>query len=130
MSDGTTSQVTQAGLTIPDDVAKKFADLIALIKASESMNNEERQYWVNILPIMTQDQIQNLQGILANERDQLQAIDKKYAQEIEKIGQPADTGLSEEEQTERRDARRAQEKENRQQEEEHADKLLGQIEEI
>ncbi|MDB4979086.1 MAG: hypothetical protein JWM56_1272 [Candidatus Peribacteria bacterium] len=119
---------TPSPLVIPDDVAQNFPELLALIRGSESMNNEERQYWITILPVMTPDQIQNLQSILLNERDQLKAIDTKYAQEIEKIGEPADTGPSEEEQKKRRDARREQEEKNRQQEEENADKLLDQIE--
>src|SRR3989338_9293851 len=74
-------------VVVPDDVKQKFPDLIELILRSESMNDEERQYWINILPIMTDDQIQNLRQILTNERDQLAAIDAKYSKEIEQIGQ-------------------------------------------
>src|SRR3989338_6940309 len=75
-----------SSVTIPDDVRAKFSELIDLIIASESMNDEERQYWINILPIMTPEQIQDLRGILDNERKQLQAIDQKYAGDIEKRG--------------------------------------------
>ncbi len=42
------------------------------------MNLEERQYWINILPIMTPEQIKNLRDILTNEKEQLAAIDAKY----------------------------------------------------
>lgn len=70
-----------SGLTIPPDVQEKFGPLIELIKGSESMNDEERQYWVNILPIMTPEQLKNLEDILVNEKRQLAAIDAKYARE-------------------------------------------------
>ena len=51
------------------------------------MNDEERQYWINILPIMTPDQVKNLFDILDNERKQLAAIDAKYQTEIQKVSQ-------------------------------------------
>lgn len=72
---------------IPSDLQLKFPELLDLIVKSESMNDEERQYWIDILPIMTVEQITQLQGILQNERDQLAAIDAKYATEIEKINE-------------------------------------------
>lgn len=50
------------------------------------MNDEERQYWVNILPAMTPEQRKNLQDILKNEKDQLAAIDAKYAKETGQNG--------------------------------------------
>ncbi len=75
------------GLTIPDDVLAKFGPLIELIKASESMNDEERQYWINILPIMTEDQVKSLEEILTSEKAQLAAIDAKYNKQIESMGQ-------------------------------------------
>lgn len=68
----------QGGLIISADIAQKFSDVIALIKASESMNDEERQYWINTLPAMTPDQVKSLKEILMNEQRQLAAIDAKY----------------------------------------------------
>ena len=67
-----------ATLIIPPDVAEKFGEIVTLIQGSESMNLEERQYWINILPIMTPEQIKNLRDILTNEKEQLAAIDAKY----------------------------------------------------
>ncbi len=70
-----------SALVIPPDIQEKFGPLIEMIKASESMNNEERQYWINILGIMTTEQIKNLEEILVNEKKQLAAIDQKYNKE-------------------------------------------------
>ena len=49
-------------------VKDKFPDLIDLIKQTESMNDEEREYWFQILPIMTEDQIRKFRDILVNEK--------------------------------------------------------------
>ena len=63
----------------------KFPELIPLLLSSQSMNGDERAYWLNILPIMTPEQVQNLQDILINEKRQLAAIDAKYAKEVDAI---------------------------------------------
>lgn len=71
-------------VTISDELRSKFQELITLILGSESMNDEERQYWINILPVMTPEQIANLRQILQNEKEQLAAIDAKYAKDAAK----------------------------------------------
>ncbi|MDD5055033.1 MAG: hypothetical protein PHZ00_02070 [Candidatus Peribacteraceae bacterium] len=73
------SQPPATSLLIPPEILAQFGPIIELVKGSESMNNEERQYWVNILPIMTPDQRKNLEDILVSEKQQLAAIDAKYS---------------------------------------------------
>lgn len=70
-------------LRIPAATQKQFGELITLILGSESMNDEERQYWVNILPAMTPAQQQSLRDILVRERQQLQAIDSRYKKTVQ-----------------------------------------------
>src|SRR3989344_3156487 len=94
-----------SNVTVPDETKTKFPDLVDLILKSESMNDEERQYWINILPVITPDQVQSLRDILENERRQLAAIDKKYAQEIEKIGQTQFVQQTEAERKKKREER-------------------------
>jgi hypothetical protein len=93
------------------------------------MNDEERQYWVNILPVMTPEQIQNLKDILSNEREQLAAIDRKYAKEIERIGESKLIEQVDEERRRRREQRRATEETAKHEEEAAAAELLGKIQE-
>lgn len=76
-----------SGIQIPVSVREKFPQLLELLLASESMNQEERQYWVDILPIMTPEQVQQLNTILQNEHDQLAAIDAKYSAEVQAMNQ-------------------------------------------
>ena len=47
------------------------------------MNTEEREYWLQIMPIMSEDQITKFQGILLNEKNQLAKLDQEYATETE-----------------------------------------------
>lgn len=64
-------------INVSEEVQKKYPELVELIKASQSMTNEERQYWVDVLLIMSEDQIQNLRGILANEKKQIDEANQK-----------------------------------------------------
>ena len=126
---GTPKPGAQTGtLTICDEVKKKFPEVIELILGSESMNNEERQYWVNILPIMTPDQLKNLQEILVNERDQLKAIDAKYSKEVQQIGQEQFVRQMQTDRRKKRDERATAQKTVLTEEEQHAAEVLKQIE--
>lgn len=86
---GTGGQTSDQGLfgkfEIPETVRKQYPDLIPLILQTESMNDDERQYWFQILPIMTDEQITKLREILTNEKNQLQQLDKDYEQELKRI---------------------------------------------
>ena len=70
---------------IPETVKQQYPDLIPLILETESMNDEERQYWFQILPIMTEDQVKKLREILVNEKQQLSKLDKDYEGEVKRI---------------------------------------------
>ena len=120
-------QKPTTGVQISEDLKQKFPELIDLILASESMNDEERQYWVNILPVMTPEQIQNLKDILTNEKQQLAAIDRKYAKEIERIGESQLLQKVDEERRTRREQRSQTEQSARAEEEAHAADILGKI---
>ena len=117
-----------SSLVIPDETKKKFPEIIDLILGSESMNDEERQYWINILPVMTPDQLSSLKDILDTEKKQLAAIDKKYAKEIETIGAKKLVEKTEAERRKRRMSRHEQESTAHAQDEEFADELLKKIE--
>lgn len=63
-------------LIIEKEVQDKFPDLINLIKLSKTMNFEEKQYWINVLLIMSEEQIDNLRNILNNEQEELKKINE------------------------------------------------------
>lgn len=117
-----------ASLVIPDETKKKFPDLVKLILASESMNDEERQYWINILPVMTPDQVDSLRDILETEKRQLAEIDKKYSKEIKTVGKEKLVKKTDEEKRKRREERLNKEQAEQSKEIEKAEKLLEDIE--
>ena len=72
--DDTTYQIT-------DELQAKYPELIKLIIATESMDNDERQYWFDIMPSMTDTQIDRLYDILETERKKLSELEVKYQKE-------------------------------------------------
>lgn len=117
-----------SSVTISDEIRAKFPDVCDLILKSESMNDEERQYWINILPVMTPEQVEDLRGILTNERAQLSAIDAKYSKEIDKVGGAEITRQTEEERNRRRAERSQQEAAHAADEQRNAETVLKEIE--
>ncbi|MBI5411998.1 hypothetical protein HZA43_02360 [Candidatus Peregrinibacteria bacterium] len=65
-------------LKIPTETQQKFPDLVESIQKSQSMDQEEHQYWIDALPVMTEDQIKNLRDILESEQKQLEKAKKDH----------------------------------------------------
>ena len=82
---------------IPRLVREVFPDLIKLIFETESMDIDEREYWLQILPIMTEDQIKKFRDILVNEKEQLKKLDKEYENEMSSLEDKHQKALNEEE---------------------------------
>lgn len=114
---------------IPDTVKQQYPDLIPLILQTESMNDDERQYWFQILPIMTDEQVGKLREILMNEKNQLASLDKEYEQELKRINNKHVSEWKEFEAKEKRQklqtAENVAQKTEQQQEEDLLKKLQG-----
>jgi len=72
---------------IDDEVLAKYDELIKMILATESMDDDERQYWFDIMPSMTETQIDRLYNILDTERQKLQELEVKYQEEIKELNE-------------------------------------------
>lgn len=72
---------------INDELQAKYPDLIKLIIQTESMDNDERQYWFDIMPSMTDEQIDRLYDILETERKKLEDLEVKYQKEIKALNE-------------------------------------------
>lgn len=70
---------------IPQVVLDKYPELVDLIKKTESMSDDERNYWFQILPIMTDEQVNRLKTILNEEAQQLSKLDDQYQDELAKL---------------------------------------------
>jgi hypothetical protein len=58
-----------------------------MILATESMDDDERQYWFDILPSMTENQIDKLFNILDTEKKKLEELELKYQEEIKQLNE-------------------------------------------
>jgi hypothetical protein len=83
------AQITQNNFTFTllDELQVKYPELIELIIGSESIDNNEKQYWFDILPSMTDEQVDRLFNILMTERRQLEELNMKYQEEIKTLNE-------------------------------------------
>lgn len=88
-SDSELTELKQNGTTfyIQKLQLKKYDEMIKMILATESMDDDERQYWFDIIPSMTDKQIDKLYNILEVERAKLQQLETKYQKEIKTLNE-------------------------------------------
>ncbi len=115
---------------IPDYVREKYPNLEKLINETESMTNEEREYWYQILPIMTDVQIQKLRGILIHEKEQLSKLDKEYETELSKLNQKHIMEWKDQERREKRETLAKQEEDAESEEKQAEAELLKQMDSL
>lgn len=72
---------------ISDDVQSEYGELIQLILETESMDDDEKQYWFDIMPSMTNEQVDRLYNILETERKKLEVLEDKYQKEIKELNE-------------------------------------------
>ena len=82
-----TIQNNGKSFNISDEMQVKYPELIKLILNTESMDDDERQYWFDIMPSMTDSQIDRLFNILETERKKLDDLEIKYQKEIKSLNE-------------------------------------------
>jgi len=115
---------------VPKLVREVFPDLIKLIFETESMDLDEREYWLQIMPIMTEDQITKFRDILVNEKEQLSKLDKEYDTEMSSLENKHKKALDEEELRRDREALEAKENAAEKQEADAEKDLLNQLDQL
>lgn len=73
--------------TVADETLAQYNELCNLVLKTESMDDDERQYWYDILPSMTNDQVDRLYNILDTERKKLEKLEEKYQDEIKNLNE-------------------------------------------
>ncbi len=114
---------------VPNLVRDKFPDLVKLIFETESMNDEEREYWLQIMPVMTEEQIDKFRQILVNEKEELAKLDKEYDEEMSKFNKPIKE-LSEDEVKGKLEAIEKAEESHEEEEKSEEEELLKKLENI
>ncbi len=129
-STGTVLNQTGWEFVIPNSVIEKYPDLVELIKQTEAMNLDEKNYWFKIMPLMNEEQIANLRWILVKEREQLDEINQKYNEDIEEINDKHQTEITALEAKKRRDELKQQEQANESEESKAEEALLEELENL
>jgi hypothetical protein len=117
-------------LTIPEETGKRFPKLVEMVQKSSSMNQEERQYWIDVLPIMTDDQIKNLDEILTNEQKQLARAEEDYSKQVNEKTAPIAKKFDVTKVKEKKRILTAAEKKSEKQEQKEEENILKKLEEI
>lgn len=73
--------------TIIDEIQVRFPELVDLILTSESIDNNQKQYWLDILPSMTNEQIDRLFNILMTERQEIERLDLQFEQDVKALNE-------------------------------------------
>lgn len=83
------AELKQNGKTfkIADETHARYKELVDLVMETESMDDEERQYWFDIMPSMTDSQIDRLYNILETEKKELQKLEVRYQEEIKNLNE-------------------------------------------
>ncbi len=72
---------------VSDEMLAQYKELIDLILQTESMDDDERQYWFDIMPSMTDKQVDRLFNILDTEKKKLEKLETKYQNEIKNLNE-------------------------------------------
>jgi len=123
-------QSDDSKFVIPDEANKKFPDLVKLIKETESMTDAERNYWFQILPIMTEEQVSKLRAILIKEKEQLAKLDNEYQKELKRINDKHAIEWQEFQTKKARQERQAQESVAAQEDQKAQEDILAKLDQV
>lgn len=116
---------------ISASILEKYKDIIDLILWSSTIETkEQKQYWIDSLSVMNDDQVANLRNILTEEKNELKKIDDDYNSKVKQAQSQAKQSISEEELAAKRKAILIAEKQDRDSEKQKEDDLLKQIENL
>ena len=73
--------------TILEVLQVRFPELIDLILNSESIDNAQKQYWLDILPSMTNEQIDRLFNILMTEKIEIEKLDLQFQEDVKALNE-------------------------------------------
>jgi hypothetical protein len=114
------------GLIISEDARLLHPDLVNMISKSVSMDTDEKNYWLSVLSMMSDEQIGELTSILEDEAKKLNEIGHQYE---EKLTEEEQKRLMEERE-ERKKQRIQEEAQHKAESEEQMEDLLDQLENL
>lgn len=120
------SEQQQLAALITKEVATAYPDILQLLFITPSLNFEEKKYWIQLLPLMTEEHVERLRAILVTEKQKLDAIEQQFSAKAEMFENTV--RLSREEINERKQQLRSSEVKSQQAETDEEKALLDQLE--
>lgn len=74
----TEAQVLELKGLVDQNILDMYPDLIQMLFESESLSFDEKKYWMELFPLMTEEHIKKLREILENERRELATLQNDY----------------------------------------------------
>lgn len=119
---------TAMKFTISDNFLENETNLTILILKSKSLaKDEEKQSRFNLIPMMNEEQIDKLRGILTREKDKIAEIESKYEKKKEEIKEKYQSKFDAVEYSKKITTMKNKEEDIREKDEEEADSLLENI---
>lgn len=83
------SQITNnwVNFQITDEIQAEYPELVKLVLNTKSMDDQERQYWFDIMTSMSDEQIDRLFEILDTEKKKLEQLESNYQKEIKSLNE-------------------------------------------
>lgn len=117
---------------IKDEIKEKYSDIIQLIFTSITIETkEQKQYWIDALEEMDEDQLINLKKILWDEVDDVKKIDEEYwPKKLNKEEQEKEDLLKKEQIAKRSEKRKKEEWKTEIEDRSYEDSLLSQLDDL
>ena len=117
---------------IKDEIKEKYSDIIQLIFTSITIETkEQKQYWIDALEEMDEDQLVNLKKILWDEVDDVRKIDEEYwPKKLNKEEQEKEDLLKKEQIAKRSEKRKKEEWKTEIEDRSYEDSLLSQLDDL
>lgn len=114
---------------IPENIKRRFPEIVELILSARSMSEDERKYWIQLLPIMSDEQIAELKHILTEEKKSISEIDAKYAEQKAMLDEVSASISKQERLSQKIKQLREQEAQHEEQESIEQEKILNELNE-
>jgi hypothetical protein len=120
--------MTDDSAQVVSPVATSSADvemIRGLIQSSTVLRDDEREYWLGLLPQMNEVQLDQLKGILVGQQEQVRKVEQSYDQKLQEVGEKTLRRWDGEKSRAERVKRQNEEKGHREDAHDKADELLS-----
>ncbi len=119
------AQIALLKSLITQEMVQSNPDIIQLLFQTPSLGFEEKKYWLELLPFMSEEHVERLRGILVTERAKMNSLEEKYQESIHVIENSSK--LSREDIQKMHTARRKKEQQSQMQEEGLESSILNEL---